>query len=296
MNKVLAIIVTYNPTIDKLKILVDDLISQNTDIIIVDNQSSNSQELDGLTATYIKLLDQNYGIAYAQNIGIQQAVDQNYEFIIFFDQDSSISSDMIPNMLELYQNISQDYKIACLGPAYIDTKTGIMAPAIQIRGLKVNKINLDYKKIYTRSDHIISSGTLTRLDTLHKIGFMNDKLFIDFVDIEWGIRASNMGYSCFIANHIVMKHCIGDKSLRIPIINKYLNIHSNFRRYFILRNAIFLILYSELPINWKIIQAKRTLQYFLIFSIFISPRLENIRIFAVAFKDAVLKKMYKGSM
>ncbi|AXY58906.1 glycosyltransferase family 2 protein [Acinetobacter sp. WCHAc010052] len=296
MNKILAIIVTYNPSIDKLKVLVSELISQNTDVVIVDNKSENSVELESLMPTYISLLDQNYGIAYAQNIGIKQAFNCNYEYVVFFDQDSSIPRDMIYKMFELYQKISKNYKIGCLGPAYIDIKTGITAPAIQLSFLKTKKIFLNKNKEFTKSDYIISSGTLVTTENIKEIGVMDEKLFIDFVDIEWGMRAKKKGYTCFIANEIVMKHCIGEHSIKIPILNKYFNVHSLFRRYFILRNGIYLILYSDLPINWKILQIIRTFQYFLIFSIFITPRISNIKIFYIATKDAIFKKMYKGSI
>lgn len=296
MNKILAIIVTYNPLIDKLKVLVSELISQNTDVIIIDNQSDNSSKLESLTPTYISLLDQNYGIAHAQNIGIKKAFNKNYEFVIFFDQDSSIPHDMIYNMFELYQQISKNYKIGCLGPAYIDIKTGITAPAIQIKGLKVNRVILNRENSYTEADYIISSGTLTTIKILKKVGFMNEKLFIDYVDIEWGLRIKKEGYRNFIANKVIMEHSIGDYSIKIPFSNKHINVHSDFRKYFLLRNPIYLILYSNLPLNWKIIQISKTFIYLIFLFIFVLPRFKNIKIFFIAFKDAVLKKMYKGSM
>lgn len=296
MNKILAIIVTYNPSIDKLKVLVSELISQNTDVIIIDNQSNNSTELENLMPTYISLLDQNYGIAHAQNIGIKKAFNKNYEFVIFFDQDSSIPKDMIYNMLELYQQISKNHKIACLGPAYMDIKTGVIAPAIQIKGLKVNRIKLDKKNIFTKADYIISSGTLTTINILKIVGLMDEKLFIDYVDIEWGLRLKGKKYYNFIANNILMKHHIGDKSIKIPLSHRFMNVHSDFRKYFLLRNPIYLILYSNLPLNWKIIQIYKTFIYLIFLFIFVPPRFKNIKIFFIALKDAVLKKMYKGSM
>lgn len=296
MNKILAIIVTYNPSIDKLKVLVSELISQNTDVIIIDNQSDSSTELESLMPTYISLLDQNYGIAHAQNIGINKAFNKKYEFVIFFDQDSSIPQNMINNMLELYQQISKDYKIACLGPAYIDIKTGVTAPAIQIKGLKVNRVILNKENSYTEADYIISSGTLITIKILKRVGLMNEKLFIDYVDIEWGLRIKKEGYNNFIANNIIMKHHIGDKSIKIPLSHRFMNVHSDFRKYFLLRNPIYLILYSNLPLNWKIIQIFKTFIYLIFLFFFVLPRFKNLKIFFIAFKDAVLKKMYKGSM
>lgn len=296
MNKILAIIVTYNPSLDKLKGLVSELISQNTDVIIIDNQSDNSDELESLTPTYISLLDQNYGIAHAQNIGIDQACNKDYKFVIFFDQDSIIPKNMVPDMIKLYYNISKTYNISFLGPSYIDIKTGIKAPAIQLKGLRENRIALDQKYIFTKADYVISSGTLIFMDALIKIGKMNEKLFIDYVDIEWGIRAKQKNYQGFIANKILMEHHIGDTSIKIPLSTRYLNIHSNFRKYFLLRNPIYLILHSNLPLNWKIIHFSKVLIYFLLLLTLTKSKTNTIKIFLLATKDAVTKKMHKGSM
>ena len=73
----------------------------------------------------------------------------------------------------------------------------------------------------TESDHLISSGSLIRLDVFDKVGLMLEELFIDFVDIEWGMRAKKNGYICYIANNVLMKHSIGDKSVKIPLTNRY---------------------------------------------------------------------------
>ncbi|GAA5560562.1 hypothetical protein Asch02_02073 [Acinetobacter schindleri] len=296
-----AIIVLFRPDLDSVKQLVDNLSNQVDSIILVDNtpiiyKNYTENFFQNLNVNYIDLKD-NLGIAAAHNKGILKALELNSEFVIIFDQDSSIDKNFIASMISAYENISRiENKIAAIGPSYIDIKTNTMAPVIQFNGLKVNRIIPKEDSLYTAADYIISSGTLIHTGVFKDIGLMMEELFIDYVDLEWGLRAKKKGYQCFVANQVVMKHSIGDHSLKVPFSNKYVNIHSDFRKYFIIRNAFFLILYSNLQANWRIVQIPKTFMYFAFLCLFVSPRLNNVKIFYLAFKDAIIKKMGKGSM
>ncbi|WP_179988849.1 MULTISPECIES: glycosyltransferase family 2 protein [unclassified Acinetobacter] len=297
-----AVIVTYYPCLDNLDNLVRSLASQCDFVIIVDNtpsleeKYSSFENLYGKNFIYISLGD-NLGIAKAQNIGITKALELKSEFIAVFDQDSSIDSNFISALLAVYTKLNlEKKKVAAVGPAFVDVKSNIVSPAIQYRGAKVKKINIDKEKEYTPADHIISSGSIFHVSAMDNIGFMDEQLFIDYVDLEWGMRAKRKGYSCYIANLVEMKHSIGDKSVKIPFINRYANIHSDFRKYFIMRNAFYLAFYSDLEFFWRFHQVIKNLKYIVFLLLYVNPRFKNLKIFFIALRDALLKKMYKGSM
>ncbi|MCV5831057.1 hypothetical protein OFN28_30780, partial [Escherichia coli] len=46
-------------------------------------------------------------------------------------------------------------------------------------------------------DHLIASGSLIPVDVFEKIGGMDDSLFIDYVDVEWSLRARYQGLRCY---------------------------------------------------------------------------------------------------
>ncbi|WP_312080638.1 glycosyltransferase family 2 protein [Acinetobacter schindleri] len=296
-----AIVVLYNPELGHLLELIGVLKKQVNKVVLVDNtpklikQYSEKLFLDD-NVVYIDLGD-NLGIAKAHNEGIKKSIEIGCEYVVIFDQDSSVEDGFVSSLISVDKQLRCEGKrVAAVGPAYIDVKTNIMAPAIQFNGLKVDRIAPDSEKSYTRADYMISSGTLVRTDMFEVIGLMMEQLFIDYVDIEWGLRAKNKNYSCYIANQVVMKHSIGDKSIKVPFTNRYVSIHSDFRKYFIIRNAFYLILYSNIMTNWRIVQIPKTLMYFTFLCIFVSPRLNNFKIFLLALKDAITKNMDKGSM
>lgn len=296
-----AIIVLFRPDLIHLNKFIRQLKVQVDKIVLVDNTPYSLREYGGddffeENIIYIDLKD-NLGIATAHNAGIKKALEIGSEYVIIFDQDSSVPEGFIDSLVGVDKKLrAEGKKIAAVGPSYIDIKTNTMAPVIQFNGLKVNRMMPKEDELYTPADYIISSGTLIHADAFKKVGLMMEELFIDYVDLEWGLRAKKIGYQCFVANHVIMKHSIGDRSIKVPFSNKHVNIHSDFRKYFIIRNAFFLILYSNLQANWRIVQIPKTFMYFGFLCLFVSPRLNNVKIFFQAFKDALTKKMGKGSM
>lgn len=296
-----AIIVLYRPELNHLLNMFHILSEQVDYIILVDNtpfdfRNYKTNFFNKKKLVYIDLGD-NLGIAKAHNEGLKESVKLNCEYVIIFDQDSTIEENFVESLIDVDKKLRLEGKsVAAVGPSYIDIKSNIMAPAIQFNGLKVDRIKPDINLLYTRADYMISSGTLLRVDILSKVGFMMEELFIDYVDIEWGLRARKKAYSCYIANQVIMRHSIGDSSIKVPFLNRYVSIHSDFRKYFIIRNAFYLIFYSNVMWNWRVVQIPKTIMYFIFLCIFVSPRFNNVKIFIKAFKDAIFKNMNKGSL
>ncbi|NBA24204.1 rhamnosyltransferase [Aeromonas caviae] len=236
-----AVIVTYNPEEEKLKSLISSLMSSGVYPVVVDNASSL---LCALPCKVIQL-DSNYGIAKAQNIGVDYilSVDTNASAVVFFDQDSSISDDVF--ISKLYEPILNN-RTKISAPVFIDQACGFTYPIVEIKKLG-NRV-----KHYPSPDAaefnvncVISSGTMVEVSALKKIGFMIEGLFIDYVDTEWCLRAYSMGFDILIVPSARMKHSIGDKTIKFGSF--YIPKHSPTRRYYRIRNAFYLLRMSHVP-------------------------------------------------
>ena len=103
--KVFSIIVTYNPNIDDfLEVLNSHVKTSTSVIVIVDNNSLNKKTIQGSilkidTTKEIQFesLEENMGIGFAQNHGIDIAISSSCSHFILFDQDSFVTSDIIDN-------------------------------------------------------------------------------------------------------------------------------------------------------------------------------------------------------
>lgn len=244
-----SVIITFNPNFNVIN-LINALKCQNVTPVIVDNGSKKFDfgllEKDN-HSQLIKLKD-NLGIATAQNTGIERALELGAEYILFFDQDSTIPDNFVQDMMDDYQLISnQNIKIGALGPRFIDERYNFYYKTISIskHGLRT-KHDVSNLTVPLNSTLLISSGSLISVDTLQKVGFMRDEYFIDYVDTEWCLRAESLGFQNYISAKAVMKHTIGDNVIKVGFFN--IPFHSPFRRYYIIRNCLYMFKESYIPI------------------------------------------------
>lgn len=272
-----AIVVLYCPVDRLIFRLLSSLIDQVDLVVLIDNTPgvvNVDRFLIYRNVKYIPLGD-NLGIAKAQNVGIEFAIAHGCEWILLLDQDSELSTGMVKNLQKTTCYLEDlGKKVAAVGPLFCDEKTGLYSEAIRHRGPLVRRLPLT--PVMTEpvnSDYIISSGSLIRVSVLQKIGVMMEKLFIDWVDIEWGLRARNQGYHCYIAPSAVMVHCIGDDSVKFAGRNR--NLHSHFRNYYIVRNATYLLRMKYMGWQWRSAVFLKIPQYILFYSYYSDNKVRN---------------------
>ncbi|MDE2421447.1 MAG: glycosyltransferase family 2 protein [Gammaproteobacteria bacterium] len=273
-DRIGAIVVLYFPNQSLLKRLLQSLVHEVDQIFVIDNTPSIA--VDRLTHAWFaaenfnvmyQSLGNNLGIAQAQNIGIKQAISNHCDHVVFFDQDSAIPPNMIQELLR-YEKLllDQSIKVGAIGPLFLDEKTGEYSKAIRHGRLLVNKINVDPNDNEpVLADYLISSGSLIRVETLKATGFMREELFIDWVDIEWGLRANKLGYSHFIIPRAIMRHSIGDDFVTLG--HKKINLHNDIRNYYIVRNACYLLLDPHVDKRWRVNIAFKIPLYIIFYSL-----------------------------
>jgi rhamnosyltransferase len=250
-----AIIVTYFPNEILLLRLLQSIGSQVKKIYIIDNTPHGDKIW--LTSEWLSklelnidyhLLGENYGIAKAQNIGIDLAVKDGCDHVILFDQDSSPAREMIGKLAKVeLKLINAGVKVGSVGPLFLDEKTKEYSRAVRHRWFMVKKIKVSPDDLPIAADYLIASGSLISVSILQEVGVMREELFIDWVDIEWGLRAGSFGYKHFIVPETVMLHSIGDEVISFGI--KKINLHSDLRNFYIVRNACYLI--RDKSVNWQ---------------------------------------------
>lgn len=242
---ILAILVTHNPDMRRLTPLLQELANSKASTIVIDNNS----EPKLIISDKIKLIENriNEGLAAAQNQGIEYAKSNNFEHVLFLDQDSFISKLSIEKILEDLKLISTHYKVGAISPLYRGREEkNKYAPHI-----KISKYGLLKKLKAKRSskprevDLLISSGKVVPVNVFDSVGPMNEELFIDYVDTEWCFRAKNQGFHLFSSTRCELIHDIGEGSKRFMGFN--IPLHSPERRYYRARNAVILLGMPHIP-------------------------------------------------
>lgn len=244
--KIFSVIISYNPDFEKISNLIMDLLKSNVEVVVVDNNSTNKKMLENINGCHKIFLDENEGIARAQNFGVEFCLKNGAEYVIFFDQDSTISDNFINELIFDYKQLeTQGLKIGAIGPRFMDERFNFFYPSINYNNGKRERVDTENIIEPTKSTLLISSGSLVSISTLLSVGLMRENYFIDYVDTEWCFRAESKGYINYISSRAVMKHAVGDNMVE----NRYFKtpIHSPFRRYYITRNAFYMLKEPHIP-------------------------------------------------
>lgn len=274
MNNIAAIVVTFNPDPPVLKNQLSELKAQDVRVVLVDNGSALDvaewNRSQARPADDVVSLKQNLGIAAAHNVGIKWAKSVGATHVLLMDQDSVPDPGMVK---ALWHHAKTIQNLAAIGPRYIDERQNNPPPFIQIRGLEHFRYTTAPEGGIVPVDYLISSGSLIPLSTLDLVGGMREDLFIDYVDIEWGLRAKQKGFQSFGAFDATMRHSLGENPVKF--FNRLIPIHSPLRHYYHFRNAVLLYKSPWLPLNWKVVDGTRLILRYGFYTLFAKPRIQH---------------------
>jgi rhamnosyltransferase len=247
-------------------------------IYLIDNTPSSSVSQESfiwLNQTWLEsfgcaveyyALGENQGIAGAQNIGISHALASSYQELIFFDQDSYPPNNLVDALLVARNELQKKgIRLGVIGPLVVDTKSKLFIPIVQASFLWVDKVqNPSPNSEPIRAEYIISSGSLISSSALQHVGYMLEPLFIDWVDVEWGLRAQAHGLVNYVVPSVVMEHSIGDNYTQIG--SKVIYSHSVLRNFYSVRNAVYLAFHGRLKFAWHLMLFVKIPAYIFYFS------------------------------
>lgn len=222
-------IVLFNPEIERLNENIEHIRKQVPMLILVDNGSSNLEDVKSLICDLpnIILLEngKNLGIAQALNCILRKAQKEHYEWVLTLDQDSVATDGLIREYREFLENCSEK-NIGCLTCNIVD------------RNFSLEKRETGFKDI----DYCITSGSLMNVEITLSMGGFDESMFIDKVDCDICINLKQRGYRIIRVAYDGLLHEIGHaKQINLGFRKWELYNHSSFRRYYMCRNASYLL-------------------------------------------------------
>lgn len=275
--EVAAIIVTFYPDRQLILSLIRSLASQVSQILIIDNASEDWLGIlvQRERIPSIQLIPQpsNIGVSQAINAGIDRAAETGSSHIILFDQDSIPRDGLVDRLIGVMrEKEAEGVKVAAVGPRYIDPRSKNPPPFIRIEKLKLVRELCKNEKVVP-VDYLITSGSFISMEVLREVGGMEPHLFIDYIDIEWGLRAKAKGYQCYGVCDAFMEHALGDNPL--TFFGRKFPVRSPLRHYYHFRNAVWLYKQPWVPRNWKIVDGFKLIRKYVAYSLLAKPRLKH---------------------
>lgn len=282
-ERVCAVVVTYQPDLYLLETVLEKLSGQVAETVVVDNTPDGvdwrCSSADESTFKVIGL-GRNCGIATGHNVGIRWAREQRFSHVLLMDQDSIPAPDMVARLLAVERKLRvRGERVAAVAPRFFDSKYPQPAPFIKRAGWRIRKISCesDLNGVH-QVEYAISSGTLIAVEILDEIGEMEDGLFIDYVDIEWGLRAQSKGYYCFGVCAAHMEHHLGDATVTFRWAKDFrAPVRSPLRHYYHFRNAVHLYKRSYVPAAWAVNDAYRLLLKYVFYTLVTPPRWQHFK-------------------
>lgn len=292
-GRVIAVVVAYHPTSGELEASVRSLILNFKEIVVVWNGPHPFKTPTFLKDKRIHLLDMkdNVGLAKALNEGIAKAYQLGAAWAYLSDQDSTLPRDFKKLMVEYSGQIPKDIKVGTIGPRYFNETTHNNNRFIQMSLLRVNHVGQSFDKPFLEAEYLITSGSFISRETFFKVGPMREELFIDFIDIEWSLRAKRMGYQAIALPNVMIHHRLGDFGFNF--FGTRFPIHSPLRIYYYFRNAAYLYKRRYISLNWKLVDGTRNIFRFLFYVILVKPRLSYLRMALLGTYHGIIGRMGK---
>lgn len=297
---VYAVVVTYFPDIAHLELQLRRLAEQTHRTVIVDNGSNLCVDKflleSGLSDQVDVILQaENYGLAQAQNVGIEFARAAGASHVVIFDQDSLPDEGMISRLLFALESLeAEGVRVAAVAPAYKDEATSALSGFVRNSCFGYRRVTPLPGRSVAEADFLISSGSLIPVSVLADVGLMDAALFIDHIDTEWCFRARYMGYRLFGVDGAVMLHSLGDRRVRFWFLRwRMVPYHSPFRYYYIYRNSFALFRRNYMPLSWKFSDFSRNIRAFCFFALFSAQRKDVVRMMIRGVSDGLRLRLGK---
>ena len=239
-----ALITVYHPA-DVVKSNVAKIASQVDEVYICDNSPQNHEQLFSgeLYNIHYIWFQQNLGLSAAFNrILKDESKFSDDDYIIFFDQDSSISENHIKQLVKEYETIEQkNINIGCLSPVFFNTSNN----TVEMPKMKT-AINEHSFKVASA----ITSSMLCKYKNIKDIGFWNERVFLDMADWDFCWRLSEQGMCCVMTDVVTLRHSLGTGEKKIGPIS--IRVGSAFREYYQTRECLYLLTKNYTPLKFKI--------------------------------------------
>lgn len=239
-----AIVTLYNPDASVIE-HVKEYAAQTDRVILCDNSSDDHSEMFKDIPSVVYTTEyKNLGLSGAFNRVLK---DQQYgwsddDYVIFFDQDSSIKEGHISSLIaEFRRLLKKKIKVGCISPAFYNLDSNEL--------FKQNKIQKIDEKTFV-IDSTQTSSMLTRYKILRDIDFWNDDLFLDLCDWDLCWRMQAKRYKVCYTENVIFKHRIGKREVSAGVLKA--KEGAPIREYYQTRDCLKLIGKNYTPVKYKV--------------------------------------------
>src|SRR3989344_1894497 len=243
-KKVLIIIPVYNGVAEFLGDCLSSLRNisypkENFLVLAIDDVSAdNSAEFIRNNFPEIKVIEneKNLGFAGANNVGLQWAIDNGFDYAFMLNQDTAVLPEFLTEAVRLAES---DVQIGL-----VQSKLLLFGQKDKInsRGNEIHFLGFAFAGGYLEADREMPAGEiayasgaamLIRVSALKEVGLLNEEFFMYHEDTDLGWRFWLAGFKVMLAPKSVVYHkyefCRSIKKYYFMERNRYLVLLQNYK-------------------------------------------------------------------
>lgn len=250
--RVCAFTTAYNDA-QALSRCLQAILAQSCDvleILVIDNSPFPLLKYDKFERVQSYHCPENLGVAGAFRLALSWSQSRNYDFLWSFDQDSEPADNCLEQLLFGFHQHHDSllFPIAQVAPLILDARTNRYVGGATFNRFRFQELNLQTATFqpYVKCDAPITSGCLISIAAACRVHPPETGLFIDGVDLDFGMRLRQIGFYNIIFFEAEMVHKLGEP---LEIFwrgkSRYIQNYSPLRSYYFFRNHTYLeLLYS----------------------------------------------------
>ena len=212
-------------------------------IAIVDNSpvALLEEKLEGKDDILVWSYPENVGISGGLQRLIQWTEHKGYDFVWMFDQDSKPMPGCLGQLIRAYVQLAAYHSVGIVAPVPTDPRTKLIIKPAHFLNDRFEGADLPAHDRPYECASPITSGSLLSLETVGSVPPPDPRLFIDGIDLEYGLRLKQAGYKNFVVSQAAMEHSFG-YPIEVRVLGriKILQAYSALRYYYICRNHTYL--------------------------------------------------------
>ena len=209
------------------------LVSDDASVVTHDPALHQLRDIPGVRITrHLR----NKGIARGLNEGLELARTVGATWLLTVDQDSLVTSDYIPTLLNFANTINNqlwtDNPIGAVAPASISDASGeITYPTTVLQTSRANSL--------LTTEEVMQSGALWNVQALDRVGGFDSDLAIDAVDAAACLRLREVGFVIAVTAEVTISHNLG-AARQVRLFGRTVTVtgHSRSRRASIIKNRL----------------------------------------------------------
>lgn len=239
-----ALITVYFPA-DSVRENIRRVSEQVDYVYICDNSPQDNKSMFSSISHNINYewFGENLGLSMAFNRVLEKPelfCDEDY--IIFFDQDSSISDGHVCALVKEFERLTTNgLNLGCLAPVFFNTSNN----TVEVPRMKTT---INENSFIVSS--VITSSMLCEYKTIKEVGMWNDRVFLDMADWDFCWRIKQIGKVCAMTNVVTLKHSLGIGEKKIGPFS--VRVGSPFREYYQTRECLYLLTRKYTPFKFRV--------------------------------------------